>query len=305
MSDTNLLVNRNKKPSVKLHFVDFWFPSTIDNIMGCRIYELLSKRFEIVLDPNPDFLIYSCFGKEHLKYNCARIFYTGENVRPNRIECDFSFSFDPESELNFRLPGFRLDFEIFRSLSNEDLIEFRPKIKFCNFLYSNEKASDRIHFLSLLMKYKRVDSGGRVLNNLGYLVDNKLEFLKDYKFTIAFENASYPGYTTEKLSDALAAGSLPIYWGNPSVARDFNTKRFINCHDYSSFEEVVNAVIEVDSNDELYQSYLAQPIFTGKETAPYRSLDNVLDKFEMIFFGEHFIPDRRRDLIKYGYLMLL
>ena len=85
-----------------------------------------------------------------------------------------------------------------------------------------------------LSKYKRVDSGGRHLNNIGGPVDDKLEFQKDYKFSIAFENSAFPGYLTEKLPEAVIAQTLPIYWGDKLVHRDFNTARFLNYPDFGS-----------------------------------------------------------------------
>jgi len=71
---------------------------------------MLSKYYELELTKDkPDFLLYSCFGYDYLKYNCIRIFYAGENVRPNFDECDYAFSFDyPITERNFRLPLYRL-----------------------------------------------------------------------------------------------------------------------------------------------------------------------------------------------------
>ena len=38
--------------------------------------------------------------------------------------------------------------------------------------------------------------------------------------TIAFENSSFPGYTTEKIFEPMLEGSIPIYWGNPRVDED-------------------------------------------------------------------------------------
>ena len=44
--------------------------------------DLLSLRYIVVIDPvNPDVLIYSCFGLDHLNYSCYKIFFTGENIR--------------------------------------------------------------------------------------------------------------------------------------------------------------------------------------------------------------------------------
>lgn len=47
------------------------------------------------------------------------------------------------------------------------------KNRFYNFLYSNNNAPERIEISSKLQSCKNVDSGGMVLNNLGYLVEDK------------------------------------------------------------------------------------------------------------------------------------
>lgn len=44
-----------------------------------------------------------------------------------------------------------------------------------------------------------------------------LKFISRYKFVIAFENAECKDYITEKLWRPLIAGSVPIYWGSPTV----------------------------------------------------------------------------------------
>ena len=45
---------------------------------------MLSKHYNLIESDEPDFLIYSCFSGEHLKYpNSVKIFYTGENIIPN------------------------------------------------------------------------------------------------------------------------------------------------------------------------------------------------------------------------------
>jgi hypothetical protein len=113
------------------------------------------------------------------------------------------------------------------------------------------------------MKYKKVNSAGKYLNNTGNKkLENKLEYEMKHKFSIAFENSSRSGYTTEKLINALMAKTIPIYWGNPAIHREFNTKRFINCHDYSSFEDVLEVVKKIDTSDDLYVEMVNQPIQT-------------------------------------------
>ena len=54
------------------------------------------------------------------------------------------------------------------------------KENFCNFVYSNSGWADPIRekFYKEISKYKRVDSGGAYLNNIGYRVPDKLDFIK-------------------------------------------------------------------------------------------------------------------------------
>lgn len=104
--------------------------------------------------------------------------------------------------------------------------------------------------------------------------------MRDYKFNIAFENSRVDGYTTEKLFDALAAGTLPIYWGNPSVKYDVPENCFINLAKFATITEAIEYVIKVDNDAELYNSYFNEsPI----DNNPYIEWENLfLDFFNMI-----------------------
>jgi hypothetical protein len=263
------------------------------------------------INSDPDYLVYSCFGIEHLKYNCIKIFYTGENVRPNYNECDYSFSFDyPITERNYRLPIYKLSldklysersdiFKLTGERTDIDKICFK-KNKFCNFIYSNANAKERIVFFHKLNNYKNVDSGGRLLNNTGFYVNDKLSFIRNYKFTIAFENTVYPGYTTEKIIYAFLSDSIPIYWGNPLISNDFNTKAFISCHDYNNFDEVIDRVIEIDNDHALYKKYIQEPVFTGNIENEFINENNILNRFETIFSKKLITTaSKRSDLYKY------
>lgn len=153
-------------------------------------------------------------------------------------------------------------------------LNVKPKTKFCNFTYTNP-VDNRIDFFIRLSRYKQVDSTGSVLNNTGYRMISKSRELSDYKFTIAFENSVLPGYVTEKIFEPLAAGSIPLYFGDESVKLDFNTKAFINVRDFKNFTEALKYVEKVDKDEELYNSYLTQPIF--------EDADSVLSYPEKVF----------------------
>jgi len=281
---------RAMRQKVKIQFADFWHGD--DKIPDNPLFKLLSKRFELELSHSPDFLLYSCFGQDYLKYTCIRILYTGENLRPNFSECDYAFSFDfPVTQKNYRLPVYKL-YDEFSALTAEKDVDaiFAQKSQFCNFIYSNALGRERIRFFKQLSAYKHVDSGGKVCNNIGYRVKDKVDFLQPYKFTITFEHSLFPGYTTEKILHAMVAHTVPIYWGNPCVSRDFNPKSFINCHEYANFDEVIDKVIELDTDDDVYRSCLAEPYFQKNLENDYVNEENILNRFEEIFNQPHITP---------------
>ena len=100
------------KPVLKLAFSDMWSNFVPQNNF---FVELLSRRFQVELADQPDFLIYSCsaFGRRYLDYECVRIFYTGENERPDYLSCDFAFTFDfSDDPRHYRLPLYVLYFDL-------------------------------------------------------------------------------------------------------------------------------------------------------------------------------------------------
>lgn len=158
-----------------------------------------------------------------------------------------------------------------RHLNNKD------KTKFCNFTYNNPVQS-RIEFFMRLREYKMVESTGGLMNNTNYRMVSKTKELGQYKFTIAFENSIHAGYVTEKLMEPLAAGSVPIYLGGLEAPKDFNPKSFINGNSFSSLAELVEYVKEVDSNDELYNSYLNEPVFNNLPDYPSLVCEKIYSK---------------------------
>jgi len=253
---------------IKIKFVDFYTGFVPDNFL---FYTLLSEMYDVVLSDTPDYVFFSVFGNEHLKYDCVKIFYTGENQSPDFNVCDYAIGFDYLQYGNryLRLPCYYMNFAVFdlmRRKSDFSPDDLATKTGFCSFVYSNNYASpERKQIFDLLSAYKPVASGGRFLNNVGGAVRDKLAFQKSYKFAIAFENSSSPGYTTEKLIHAFASQTIPIYWGDPTVDKWFNTDSFINCHDFRSFEEVVERVKALDNDERAYLRMLQTPALCDME----------------------------------------
>jgi len=175
------------------------------------------------------------------------------------------------------------------------------KDKFCCFMYSNcnEKdfsgVADRKNFLEMMNKMSdRVDNLGKCYNT-NYKENgpwtNNHDIYKPYKFVIAFENTQLLGYITEKLVYPMIARSIPIYLGAPDVGQHFNTRSFINVRDFPDFKTCIEYVLEIDNNDELYNSIMAEPYLINNE------LD--IDTFS-VHYGGKFYRDLQELLKPYG-----
>ena len=104
--------------------------------------------------------------------------------------------------------------------------------------------------------------GGKWRNSFGgRRVGDKLAFLRTGKFTLACENSAFPDYVTEKIVHAFAAHTIPIYWGAPNVAEDFNPEAFIDCSRFPSLEAVAEEVRRLDSDPTAYEAMLGAPVF--------------------------------------------
>jgi hypothetical protein len=124
--------------------------------------------------------------------------------------------------------------------------------------------------------------GGLYSRHFTRINSSKIAFLSRYKFTIAFENSSYPGYTTEKIYHPMVAGSLPVYWGNPQIHREFNPKSFVNHHDFANEDEVIERIVEIDRNDGLYKKYLQEPWLHGNEPNQFMDLLKIKSRLQEI-----------------------
>ena len=98
------------------------------------------------------------------------------------------------------------------------------------------------------MPHKRVSCGGPLMNNIGHCVGDKVAFMAQHLFGVAYENESSAGYLTEKLPDALRARCIPIYWGDPTVEETFNPKAFVHARRFKSEKELIQYVLELSGD---------------------------------------------------------
>ena len=78
-----------------------------------------------------------------------------------------------------------------------------------------------------------IDVFGRGYN----FIENKKIGLSDFSFSVVIENSKSDYYFTEKLIDSFITGTVPIYWGCPSIGDFFNINGMIIFNDEEDFIE--------------------------------------------------------------------
>lgn len=252
---------------VKVKFVDYFQGFDAEH---CWIVKMLSKRYRVVLSDEPDYLFFTVFSDENMRYqDCVKIFISGENIAPDFNLCDYALSSEKLTfgDRHCYYPYFLTATEALVKAGKKHLqTEGKENRAFCSFVVSNGRADrKRTELFNAISAYRTIDSGGRYLNNVGGPVADKEAFEAKHKFSLCCENSSHPGYITEKLVQAFAAGTVPVYWGADDVCEVFNRKAMIFANEYDSAEEVAKRVEQVDRDDELYLSMLREPAFLDED----------------------------------------
>jgi len=130
---------------------------------------------------------------------------------------------------------------------------------------SNCKAkNNRLEYLKELMKYMKVDSYGKCLHNKDQSkndigrnnFETKMNIIRKYKFTLAFENSNYRDYVTEKFFQPLVEGSVPIYMGAPNIDYFAPENSYIDIRKYKDPKELAKYLNYLDKNNTAYEQYL-------------------------------------------------
>ena len=294
----------------KVKYVDFWKGFDPKNNFLQQILDVAVCDTE--LSEEPDYLFCSVFGHEDLdkKYdNCVKIFFTGENLCPDFNLYDYAIGFEylDFGDRYLRYPLYyaypKELWDAFMSKHVDSKEKLAKKSGFCSFVYSNGKGdSIRQEFFQKLSEYKKVDSGGRYLNNIGLPkgVKDKIEFESKHKFSIAFENSSHPGYSTEKLIQSFAAGTVPIYWGDSRIKEVFDSESFVFVNDCESLDAVIDKIKEIDQNDELYLKYLGTPALLDPKKFDREKQKKQLEEFLRSIFEQDKEKAFRKNMLIWG-----
>lgn len=107
--------------------------------------------------------------------------------------------------------------------------------------------------VSIIASNKKITRGHQLRHDAAHLVEddhrfgsaftkieNKIDALRDYKFSIVIENEKIAGYFTEKIVDAMITGTIPIYWGCDDIGEFFNDSGIIKFNTIEELKSILN-----------------------------------------------------------------
>ena len=144
---------------------------------------------------------------------------------------------------------------------------------FCGCVVSNDFSPERNAMMDALESRGLLGSGGGFRNNVGGPVADKTAFQRGYKFALAYENSRDPGYCTEKIADAFAAGCVPVYWGDPGVKDEFNPSAFICADDFADEAALVDFLVELSKDRDAFCAMCAAPVLLPDSRAAAYTTD--------------------------------
>ena len=262
------------------------------------IENYVKEKYIIEYDKeNPDYFFYTTFSCNCYlpKYqNSVIIAYFAENQLPDFDIADYGIA---HGHINY-LDRYIYSPSIFRNLlykniSNKDFklarenaLKQKNRTKFCAALISNVEGK-RIELMEEINKYKKIDHGGSYNNNVGGKVQDKVSFLKSYKFSIAMENSDTDGYTTEKIMESFLGGTIPIYYGGYMLDEFFNPKSYILIRGKRDLKKKIEYIKKIDNDDELYRSILKENVLLDEKVV------ESFDKAQKEFFLNIFDQDKK------------
>ena len=215
------------------------------------------------------------------------LFQTGENIRPDHVETDYSISFDLgiSNPKHFRAPywmemvdwsgegvtgnqnpryGRLLDLEQLMQPLGDSFLR-RPQVAA---IFASHLREPRGTLLKAIKAQIEVEEFGMTFNpNIKNHLESgiiKYDELQNFAFNLCPENGMFPGYYTEKIPEAFMAGCLPITWADDNVRVDFNPNAFINLAPMSAsrFTELNNIL----HSKEALSRYSSEALLTNRPT---------------------------------------
>lgn len=253
----------------------------------------------------------SVFGKRNklLKhFNGKKVFFSGENLSPSGIsthgkkyfsdyrinEVDLALGYEYINHAKYlRFPLWLLYF----TKPSDSLEDIQLKINTINntshrfnmnrkrnfvLIASHDIPGIRTKMSDLIQPFGDITYAGSFRKNTNELKekyqDNKINYLKQFRFNICPENGSEKGYITEKIFEAIISGCIPIYWGGvksevePEILNQDSFIHYVEGNEKEFLAQIENLI----SNEENYENFCKiQPFKDGAAEVIWKRLNEL------------------------------
>ncbi len=171
---------------------------------------------------------------------------------------------------------------------NEKYRKIYIKKKLCSIIASNKRVTSGHKLRHVIIDYllnnkiKNIDFYGGRFNNLPYMTtkayteehsgqhesNQKINALKDYMFSICVLSSKSDYEFDEKLIDCFLTGTVPIFWGCPSIHKFFNIKGMLI---FNTLQECINIIntLTIEKYTEMLP-YIKENFETAKKYARFK-----------------------------------
>lgn len=260
-------------------------------------YNLIKNTYinDLEISYNSDIELFGPVGSRYFLENSKskiKIFYTGECVSKNAINniwsqysdncinnVDLSLGFDRLDENKYK-NYVRFPIWIFynfngildnQNYTKDDIKKVIDNInnaksnknKFASLVASHDVTNIRTQMYDKISKIDYINCPGKLFHNDDILKNtfnnNKIEYLKDFKFNLCPENTISDGYITEKLLDSFKSGCIPIYNGDENIELDLINKNALLFFKKDEDNiEIIKEIEKLHKDDKLFDAFQKQ-----------------------------------------------
>ena len=253
-----------------------------------EFFSVYGPKSKIIESKSKIKIFWTCEANTHIfrseyKDNCLE--YTNLSLGSNRIE--------HENYIRLPLWIFYFDYinlnkdNIFKKVTEINKTK-HTKTKFAS-LIATWGGEDNLReaMYNRISKIDKVDCPSKFLHNDNSLKnefnDNKLEYLKQFKFNICPENVIEDGYITEKLFDAFKTGCIPIWNGDKNIEPNvINKDSILYWEKDSDNRELLKEIERLHRDETYYNNFISQPrlIVDNATDYIYNQIKRLHDRLE-------------------------
>lgn len=156
--------------------------------------------------------------------------------------------------------------DIERFVNDHNISDPTKRQKDCAFICKKDYFGDRAQMADLVAQIMPMSYPSDFRHNdddmRGKYEDDKIAYLRQFRFNLCPENSNNRGYVTEKIFEAIKAGCVPIYWGNEGYPEPgiLNPKAIVYL-DKDKPKEGLALLKKLYEDPKAYAAFAAQPRF--------------------------------------------